>query len=101
MTYSVRLRGFDDSSSDEDRRLAEQRFRKTLEAELGDAELVLPLRDAYLRITATYGEDPPPDVMTDAEHQVFSQWQSAESAAITAALGPHRYLEDAWFEIGE
>jgi hypothetical protein len=37
--------------------------------------------------------------LSDAEREVVEQWQAAESAAMTAALGPHRYLDDAWFEI--
>jgi NAD(P)-dependent dehydrogenase (short-subunit alcohol dehydrogenase family) len=42
-----------------------------------------------------------PDVsaLTDPERDVLELWQAAESAAITAAFGPHRYLDEAWFEI--
>ena len=37
--------------------------------------------------------------LTEAQQQVFDQWQAAEAAAVTAAFGPHRYLEEAYFEI--
>ena len=75
------------------------RFKQALEATLGDASLVAPVYSAYRRIVSIYGEAPAPDTLTDAEQQVFDQWQAAESAALTAALGPNRYMGDAQFEI--
>ncbi len=98
MNYSLTLYAFEDAT-DQERRDAETRFRKALDETLGDASLVLPVYLAYRRIVAIYGEAPAPDTLTDAEQQVFDQWQAAESAALTAALGPHRHMGDAQFEI--
>ena len=39
------------------------------------------------------------EALTAAERTVFEQWQAAEAAAMTAAFGPHRYLDEARFEI--
>ena len=98
MSYTLTL--FDaDGASDAQRRAAEQRFREVLEASLGDASLVAPVYSAYLRIVATYGEAPPPDVLTDAEREIVEQWQAAETAAVVAVFGPHRYMGDAMYEI--
>ena len=98
MTYSLRLFAFEDASP-EQLQAAERRFRQALDETLGDASLVAPVYQAYRRIVAVYGEAPAPDTLTNAEQQVFDQWQAAESAALTAALGPHRYMGDAQFEI--
>jgi hypothetical protein len=54
---------------------------------------------AYMKIVATYGETPAEDALSPDELEIFSQWQAAESAAVTAALGPERYMGDAQFEI--
>ena len=98
MTYTITL--FDaDGVTDMQRRDAEQRFRRALEDSLGDASLVAPVYGAYLRIVATYGEIPAPDALTDAERAVFDQWQAAETAAMAATFGPHRYMGDAMYEI--
>ena len=78
---------------------AEQRFRQALDAALGDESLVAPVHAAYRRIVAIYGETPADDVLSPEELEIFSQWQAAESAALTAALGPNRYMGDAQFEI--
>ena len=78
---------------------AEQRFKAALEAELGDASLVAPVYAAYMKIVASYGETPPEDALSPGELEIFSQWQAAEAAAVTAALGPNRYMGDAQFEI--
>ncbi len=99
MSYTLTLHAGDEAS-DRERRAAEQRFRVALEATLGDASLVLPVHAAYLKILAAHGDTPSPEALTDAEREVFEQWQAAESAALTAALGPHRYMGDAQFEIG-
>jgi hypothetical protein len=99
MSYTLTLVTGEDASETE-RRAAEQRFRRALDATLGDANLVLPTYSVYLRIVSTYGESPDVTALSDAEREVVEQWQAAESAALTAALGPHRYLDDARFEIG-
>jgi hypothetical protein len=98
MSYTLTLHAGEDATVQE-RRAAEQRFRLALEATLGDASLVAPVYTAYLKIRAVHGDTPSPDVLTEAEQEVFDQWQAAESAALTAALGPHRYMDDAQFEI--
>ena len=98
MSYTLTL--FDaDGASDAQRRVAEQRFRQVLEATLGDAGLVVPVYSAYLRIVGQYGEAPSPDALTDAERTIFEQWQAAETAAVVAVFGPHRYMGDAMYEI--
>ena len=74
-------------------------FASVLEETLGDASLVAPVYAAYLRIIATYGETPAPDALTDAERSIFDQWQAAETAAVAAVFGPHRYMGDAMYEI--
>ena len=98
MSYRLKLHAFEETS-DLERRAAEQRFRQALDAALGDASLVLPIYRAYRRVVASYGEAPAPETLTDAQQQVFDGWQAAQAAALTAALGPHRYLEEAYFEI--
>jgi hypothetical protein len=98
MTYSLVL--YDaDGASDSQCREAERLFRKVLEETLGDASLVAPVYAAYLRIIATHGETPAPDALTDAERSIFDQWQAAETAAVAAVFGPHRYMGDAMYEI--
>lgn len=83
-----------------DRRAAEQRFRRTLDTELGDASLVWPLYSMCLQIAERYGDNPNLAALTDDERSVYESWHMAHTAALTAALGPNRYLDDAWFEIG-
>ena len=100
--YSLRIYGYDDdaeSVGSSQRTAAERRFRKALDEALGDEHLVLPMHAAYQRLVSVYGEAPADNVLSDAEQLIFSQWQEAESAALTAALGPNRYLGDAVFEI--
>jgi len=98
MTYSLVL--YDaDGGSDNDRREAERLFRKVLEETLGDASLVAPVYSAYLRIIAAHGETPAPDTLTDAERSILDEWRAAETAAVTAVFGPHRYMGDAMYEI--
>jgi len=97
MTYSVVL--YEADVSDAERRDAERRFRRALEETLGDEQLVAPVYAAYLRIVGTYGDTPAPDTLTDAEQAIFDQWQAAETAAVAAAFGPHRYMGDAMYEI--
>jgi hypothetical protein len=97
MSYSVVF--FEPDASDAQRREAEQRFRAALEEALGDAQLVAPVYQAYLRIVATYGDAPDPDSLSAAERAVFEQWRVAETAAVAAAFGPNRYMGDADYEI--
>ena len=99
MRYTLTLITAEDAS-DAERRAAEQRYRRALDAALGGASLVAPTYTVYLRIVAVHGESPDVTALSDAEREVVEQWQAAESAAMTAALGPHRYLDDARFEIG-
>lgn len=98
MSYTLRLYAYDDASP-EALRAAEQRFKHALDGVLGDAGLVLPVYAAYQKLVARYGETPSEDALTAEELLVFQQWQAAETAALTAALGPHRYMGDAQFEI--
>jgi non-ribosomal peptide synthetase component F len=98
MTYSLKIYEAD-GVSEAEHRAAEQRFRRALEATLGDAELVAPVYTAYLRIVGAYGEAPDPDALTDAERAIFDQWQAAETAAVAAAFGSHRYMGDSMYEI--
>jgi hypothetical protein len=98
VSYRLRLYAYEDASEGE-LQAAEQRFRTALEATLGHESLVLPVYTAYMRLLATYGEAPGEDVLSPEELEIFSQWQAAELAAMTAALGPHRYMGDAQFEI--
>ena len=97
MTYRLKL--YEADVSPAQLREAERRFRDALEAALGDAALVAPVYQAYLRIVATYGEAPDADSLTDAERMVFEQWQAAETAAVAAAFGPNRFMGDAMYEI--
>lgn len=98
MTYTLTLRTSEEAS-DTERREAEQRFRRALDAALGDASLVAPTYTAYLQIVGAYGDAPDLDALTSSEREVFDQWQAAESAAMTAAFGPHRNMDEAWFDI--
>ena len=99
MRYTLTLNTFEEVS-DQARREAERRYRRALEAALGGASLVLPTHAAWQRIVATHGDSPDPKALTPAEREVLDQWQAAEAAAVTAAFGPHRYMDDARFEIG-
>ena len=98
MSYSVRLYAFEDVS-DEEKRQAERRFCKALNEALGDASLVLPVYAVYRKLVALHGDTPSADALSTEELELFTQWQAAESAALTAALGPHRYMGEAEFDI--
>ena len=99
MSYTLRLYAFEEDVSPQALLAAEQRFKAALDATLGDASLVAPVYAAYMKLVAIYGETPAQDVLSPDELEIFSQWQAAESAAVTAALGPHRYMGDAQFDI--
>lgn len=96
--YRVVLQAFDEAGAAE-RRQAEQRFCKALEAELGGAELVAPVYRQYLRLLQIHGEAVDFDALNKSERAIMQGWQAAEAAALTAALGPHRYMGDAQFDI--
>lgn len=98
MSYTVKLYAYEDASAQQ-LQAAERRFRQALEASLGDEVLVLPVHAAYRRIVATHGEAPDEDALSPDELEIFSQWRAAELAALTAALGPERYMGEAQFEI--
>ena len=98
MTYALTLYEAD-GVSDAQHREAEQRFRRALEETLGDESLVAPVYTAYLRIVADHGPSLDVDSLTDAQRAVFEQWQAAETAAVAAAFGTHRYMGDAMYEI--
>lgn len=99
MSYTLKLVSAE-AVSDTDRAAAEKRYRQALEAALGDASLVAPVWAAVQRLYAAYGDSPDPAALTDAEREVLESWQAAEAAARTAAFGPNRYLEEAYFDIG-
>ena len=94
----MRWYAFEDVS-DEEKRQAERRFCKALNEALGDASLVLPVYAVYRKLVALHGDTPSADALSTEELELFTQWQAAESAALTAALGPHRYMGDAEFDI--
>ena len=98
MTICVVMMGAEEASEAQ-RDAAVQRFVLALEETLGGAELVAPVYAAYVQLRAVYGETPDLERLTDAERMIFEQWQGAETAAVVAALGPHRYLEEPQFEI--
>ncbi|RYX93759.1 MAG: hypothetical protein EOO28_17460 [Comamonadaceae bacterium] len=99
MQYSLKILDSDDASPQQ-KRDAEARFRKALDESLGDAALVLPIYKAYQRLVAVYGEAPDTELLSDAEREIFSSWQAAETAAVAEAFGPNRYMGDAMYEIG-
>ncbi len=100
MSYSVRLYAYEEATP-EQHRAAEQRFRRTLNAALGDESLVVPVYRAYRRLVSIHGESPDEDTLSGEEKEIYTQWQAAEKAALIAALGPDRYMGEAQFEIGE
>ena len=98
MTYSVRIYTGEDTSV-EQKDLAAKRFCAALEASLGDASLVAPMYQMYQRLVVTFGEVPDVEVMNEAEREVFESWQQAETAAVQAAFGEHRYLDEGGYEL--
>ncbi len=98
MTYTLRIFHTDDVS-DAERTAAAQRFREALEASLGDAQLVVPVYRAWLRLLAAHGEQERPWDLSPAEQLLADQWEAAEQAAIRAGFGTERYMGDAHYEI--
>jgi hypothetical protein len=99
MAYKLKLFTPDDVSEDQ-RQLAEKRFRDALENSLGDESLVLPVYQAYLRLLQAHGDNPRPWPVTPAEQLLADQWEVAELVATQAAFGVHRYMGDAHFDLG-
>lgn len=75
------------------------RYVSALEEALGGPDMLAPVYAAYVRLRTVYGETPDLAALTDAERMIYEQWQGAETQALVAALGPHRYLEEPLFEI--
>ncbi len=98
MSYTLKLYAYEDASPAQ-MQAAVQRFRQALDASLGDESLVAPVYGAYRRIVGIYGENPSEDLLSPGELEIFNAWRAAESAAMTAALGPDRYMGEAQFEI--
>jgi hypothetical protein len=98
MPYQLKLNTYEEVSPAQEA-AAQQRYKKALEAVLGDAHLVLPVYQAFQKIVLTYGEEPDPDLLTQEELLLFQSWQEAERAATIAAFGENRYMGEARFEI--
>lgn len=98
MAYTLKIFTADEVSAAE-RAQAEQRFRSALDAALGDAALVWPVYQAYLRLLHLYGAHQRPWPLSAEEQLLADQWEAAELAATQAAFGAERYMGDAEFEI--
>jgi len=98
MAYLLKIFTADDVS-DAQRDLAVARFRVALEKSLGDALLVWPCYQVYVKLFEQYSDHPRPWPITPAEQILAEQWEAAELAATHAAFGVNRYLGDADFEI--
>jgi hypothetical protein len=100
--YTIRLYdplGDADAQATAAREQAQRLFAQVLDAHLGDPALVLPVRQAYLRIAQAYGDPPDMEALTDAEREVAQQWLAAESAAMDAVFGPLRGMNEGFYEI--
>lgn len=98
MTYSLKL-FVPEGSAPAQREAAERLFRQSLDASLGDADLVAPVYAAYLAIVGQHGETPDPEALTVEERTVLEHWQQAEGAALAAVFGPYRSLDEGGYEI--
>ena len=98
MTIRIAMVGAQDATELQQRD-AVRRFTLGLEEALGGPEMVAAVYAAYVQLRGVYGETPHLESLTDAERMIFEQWQGAETLALAAALGPHRYLEEPQFEI--
>lgn len=97
MSYRVKI--FQADAAPAELREAAGRFRQALDDSLGDAALVVPVFQACQRILATHGESADQDSLSEGEWLVLSQWRAAETAAVAAAFGSHRYMGDAMYQI--
>ncbi len=100
MAYTLKIFSAEDVTEGE-REDAAKRFRAALEASLGDASLVLPVYQAYLRLLQTHGDHERPWPLSEEEQLLADQWEAAELAATQAAFGKDRYMGDAQFELSE
>ncbi len=98
MVFQVSMVGAEGASAQQMRE-AVARYVAALEDALGSPELVAPVYGAYVHLRSVYGETPDLEALTDAERMIYAQWQGAETLALAAALGPHRYLDEPQFEI--
>lgn len=98
MSYTLKIFASEDITEAE-RTQAVQRFRAALQASLGDESLVLPVYQVYTRLVQIHGESPRPWPVSAAEQGLADQWEAAELAAMQAAFGVNRYLDDAHFEL--
>ncbi len=98
MPYTVRIFSAEDIS-DADRAAASRRFRVALDEALGAADLVAPVYHAYLRLLQVHGELARPWDLTPSEQVLADQWEAAEKAALEAAFGTDRYMDDAHYEL--
>ncbi len=98
MAYTVRI-FCSDEVSDAEREAAEQRFRTALDGALGDASLVAPVYQAYLRLLHAHGEEARPWDLAPVEQLLLDQWEEAELTATRAAFGSERYMNDAQWEL--
>lgn len=98
MAIRIQMVGAHDASAQQQRE-AMARYTSALEDALGGTAMVPLVYGAYVQLRAVYGETPQLESLTDAERMIFEQWQQAETQALVAALGPHRYLEEPQFDI--
>ena len=100
MAYRLKIFSAEDVT-EEERARAVARFRTALDDALGDAQLVLPVYRAYLRLLQVHGDHERPWPVTAEEQMLAEQWEAAELAATQAAFGQDRYMGDAQFELSE
>ena len=98
MSYILKLNSPDDLSPTQ-AKAAEKIYRKHLDEQIGDASLVWPVYQAYLKIVAIYGEQPDDDLISEQEKTILETWQQAELAAISHTFGENRYMGESRFEI--
>ena len=100
--FSVDL-WLDADVSDKQRLRATALFTDTLIEQLGDATLVWPSYQAFLRILQTQGAGSADTIdvenLSDAERHLFESWRLAETAALERVFGPHRHMGEGLYEI--
>lgn len=98
MSYLLKLNSPDDLTLAQVK-AAEKIYRRHLDEQIGDSNLVWPVYQAYLRIVTTYGEQPDTDLLSEQEKTILETWQQAEHIAITHTFGENRYMGESRFEI--
>ncbi|MDN5251098.1 hypothetical protein QWJ17_06360 [Betaproteobacteria bacterium LSUCC0117] len=98
MNYRIRIHA-PEGVSDAERQEAERRFEAALIANLGSGDLIAPVYQMFRQLIVIYGETPDMESMTASERDIFESWQIAETAAMAAAFGTHRYLDEGGFEL--